>query len=120
VPEMGKVLDIAAFDNLSVAVGHNRIIYIWGNFYFDRVLNQINSPFPTKFSTIHDVFAYSDLNVMHKPLTVFTNIEEILNILESVGAAFDDAVCFLLLYWMYFFTLYGIKLNIYIIHIFSY
>ncbi|XP_019882586.2 uncharacterized protein LOC105249500 isoform X2 [Camponotus floridanus] len=89
VPEMGKVLDIAAFRNLSVAVGHNRIVYIWGKFAPD--VNRINSPFPTKFSTIHDMFAYSNLDtVMYKPLTVFTNIEEILNILESVEAAFDD------------------------------
>jgi len=89
---MGKVLDIAAYDHLSVAVGHDRIIYMWGKFFCGSVYKQINTPFPTKFSTMHDVFPYTNLIVMNKPLTVFTNIKEVLNILESVGAAFDDPV----------------------------
>jgi len=99
---MGKVLDIAAFDDLSIAVGYDRIIYIWGNFYDESIF----IPFPTKFSTIHELFAYSSLKIKHQPLTVFTinnkYVEEVLNILESVGAAFDDPVCFLLLFCMYF------------------
>jgi len=107
---MGKVLDIAAFGNLSVAVGYDGTIYVWGKFFYE---NYSNTSLSMKFSRIHELFVYNDLRITHKPLTVFTNnykyVEEILDILESVGAAFDDPVCFLLLH---FFTLYSIKLNI--------
>jgi len=102
---MGKVLDIAAFGHLSVAVGYDRIIYVWGNFCSEPIF----VPFPTKFSRIHDAITYSNRTTLRKPFTVFTNnykyIEEVLNILESVGAAFDDPVCFLLLFCMYFFCI---------------
>ncbi|GAB1865176.1 RCC1 and BTB domain-containing protein 1 [Camponotus japonicus] len=90
VPAMGKVLNIAALGDLSVAVGYDRIIYVWGNFYYEPIF----VPFPTKFSRIHDAIAYSNYKFLSKPLTVFTNnykyVEEVLNILESVGAAFDN------------------------------
>ncbi|CAL1678628.1 unnamed protein product [Lasius platythorax] len=91
VPEM--VLDIAAYDNLSVAVGSNRTVFVWG----DCFGQDITAPFPTEFSSIHDAFAYSTMRVMHKPLTVPPNkdVEEVLNILESLGfgvlgTVFDD------------------------------
>ncbi|KMQ84233.1 rcc1 and btb domain-containing protein 1 [Lasius niger] len=93
MPEL--VLDIAAYDNLSVAVGSNRIVYVWGD-CFGR---NIKAPIPTEFSRIHDAFAYTRMRVMHKPLTVSPNknVEEVLNILESLGfgvlgTAFDDPV----------------------------
>jgi len=48
---MGKVLDIAAYGNLSVAIGYDKIIYVWGFFYQNYY---ITTPIPTKFSSIHD------------------------------------------------------------------
>ncbi|KMQ83795.1 rcc1 and btb domain-containing protein 1, partial [Lasius niger] len=90
VPEM--VLDIAAYDNLSVAVGSNRTVFVWG----DCFGQDITAPFPTEFSRIQDAFAYSTMRVMHKPLTVSqNNVEEVLNVSESLGfgvlgTAFDD------------------------------
>ncbi|XP_025261700.1 uncharacterized protein LOC105248381 isoform X2 [Camponotus floridanus] len=87
VPEMGKVLDIAACDDYSVAVGYDKIIYLWGSYYW----NKITIPFPTKFSNIHDVFAH---NICSHYLIVLTNnfkyVKEVLNILESLKAIFDD------------------------------
>lgn len=110
---MGKVLDIAAYENWNIAVGYDRIIYVWGDFFPDYY---INTPFPTKFSRIYDVFI-SRKGRMYKPLTVFLNnykyVDEVLNILKSLEAAFDDPVCFLLLYisycsaYMYCFALYN-------------
>ncbi|EFN71672.1 RCC1 and BTB domain-containing protein 1 [Camponotus floridanus] len=89
VPEMGKVLDIAACDDYSVAVGYDKIIYLWGSYYW----NKITIPFPTKFSNIHDVFAH---NICSHYLIVLTNnfkyVKEVLNILESLKAIFDDPV----------------------------
>ncbi|XP_025261725.1 uncharacterized protein LOC105257722 isoform X2 [Camponotus floridanus] len=91
VPEMGKVLDIAAYGNLSVAVGNDRTIYMWGQFYYNYYTT---IPFPTKFSNIYDAFAYSLWKIMYKPLIIFKNnfkyVEEVLNILESLRAIFDD------------------------------
>lgn len=90
VPQMGKVLDIAAYGNLSVAVGCDRTIYVWGD-CFDEC---ITTPFPTKFSRIHDVFAYTKWKNMHKPLIVSTNVynyaEEVFKILESLETEFDN------------------------------
>jgi len=105
---MGKVLDIAAYGNLSVAEGYDRSIYVWGD-YLDQCTT---TPFRTMFSRIHEPFAYNSCRVMHKPLTVCTNIydnydeEEELNILVSLEAAFDDSVCFILFFCMHFFPLY--------------
>ncbi|CAL1678627.1 unnamed protein product [Lasius platythorax] len=90
IPEL--VLDIAAYDNLSVAVGSNRTVFVWG----DCFGQDITAPFPTEFSRIQDAFAYSTMRVMHKPLTVSqNNVEEVLNVSESLGfgvlgTAFDD------------------------------
>jgi len=101
---MGKVLDIAAYGNLSVAEGYDRSIYVWG----DYLNHCVAIPIRTTFSRIHDTFAYNSCRVMHKPLTVCTNIydeEEELNILESLEAAFDDPVCFILSFCMHLFAL---------------
>ncbi|EFN67522.1 RCC1 and BTB domain-containing protein 2, partial [Camponotus floridanus] len=91
IPEMGKVLDIVAYRSSSVAVGCDRIIYVWGHFYHDF---WITTPFATKFSNIHDAFAHSMWGSMHNSSIVFTNtfkyIEDVLNILESLKAIFDD------------------------------
>ncbi|XP_025261726.1 RCC1 and BTB domain-containing protein 1-like isoform X1 [Camponotus floridanus] len=89
-PKMREVLDIAAHGNLSVAEGSDRTIYVWGD-YFGQC---ITTPFRTTFSRIHDPFAYNSCRVMHKPLTVSTNIyeyaKEVLKIVESLGTGFDD------------------------------
>ncbi|XP_072763679.1 RCC1 and BTB domain-containing protein 1-like isoform X2 [Anoplolepis gracilipes] len=88
VPEM--VVDIAAYGDSSVAVGISKIIYIWGDYFSQH----ITAPFSTKFLRIHDAFVHSRLNAMYKPLIVSAGaceyIKELLNILESLGAAFDD------------------------------
>jgi len=114
---MGKVLDVDAYGYMSVAVGYDRTIYIWGIFHQNYL---ITIPIPTKFSRIFDAFAQSMGKNIRKPLIVhdslhtarITNnynckyIEEVLNILESLGAAFDDPVCFILLFCIYLFALY--------------
>ncbi|KMQ85488.1 rcc1 and btb domain-containing protein 1 [Lasius niger] len=86
VPEL--VLDIAAYGNLSVAIGSNQTVYVWGDCFGEG----ITTPFPTKFSRIHDAFAFSAMSLMHKPLTVSMNndVEEVLNLLESLRTLFDD------------------------------
>jgi len=113
VPQMGKVLNVDACGLMSVAVGYDRTIYIWGRYFS---LRKITQPFPTKFSRIFDVFAHSVWGCMRKPLIVHDSLhtvritnnynykytEEVLNILESLGAAFDDPVCFILLFYMYY------------------
>jgi len=103
VPEMGKVLDIAAYNNMSVAVSYDKIIFVWGIFYCKR----ITIPFPTKFSNIHDAFAYSLWRGMDKPLITnnFKYVEEVLNILESLGEIFDDPVCFIIIMYYHFFIM---------------
>ncbi|KMQ87960.1 rcc1 and btb domain-containing protein 1 [Lasius niger] len=86
--EMEKMLDIAACGNLSVAVSSDKTVYVWGDCFGEI----ITTPFPTGFSTIHDAFAYTTTSVMHEPLTVSmnNNVEKVLNILEFLGALFDD------------------------------
>jgi len=100
---MGKVLDIAAYRNLSVAVGYDKIVYVWGEFCFDLYST---IPFPTKFSNIYDAFAHSMWRSMHNSSIVFTNnfkyVEEVLNILESLRAIFDDPVCFIIILYAFF------------------
>lgn len=102
---MGKVLDIAAYGNLSVAVGCDRTIYVWGD-CFDEC---ITTPFPTKFSRIHDVFAYTKWKNMHKPLIVSTNVynyaEEVFKILESLETEFDNPVRFVFFCILVFFRI---------------
>jgi len=119
---MGKVLNVYVDGPMSVAVGYDRTIYVWG-YYFHRNITQ---PFRTKFSRIFDAFAHSGWRRMHTPLIVhdsshtvrITNhynykyAEEALNILESLEAAFDDPVCFIL-FCMYFFALHIVKLSLY-------
>jgi len=99
---MGKVLDIAAYGNLSAAVGYDRIIYVWGYFYNDC---HTPIPFPTKFSNIYDVAAYGLRKSMHNSLIVFMNnfkyVEEVLNILESLRTIFDDPVCFIIILYAF-------------------
>jgi len=88
---MEKVLDIAAYHDLSVAVGYDRIIYVWGEFFQEF---HIPIPFSTKFSNICDAFAYSKRRC--NSLIVFPNnfkyVEKVLNILESLRTVFDDPV----------------------------
>ncbi|GAB1869677.1 RCC1 and BTB domain-containing protein 1 [Camponotus japonicus] len=88
IPQL--VLSIAAHGNLSVAEGLDGTIYVWGD-YFGQC---ITTPFRTTFSRIHDPFAYNSCRVMHKPLTVSTNVyeyaKEVLKIVESLGTGFDD------------------------------
>lgn len=103
------VKDIAAYGNLSVAVDSNKSIYVWGDCFGQK----ITTPLLTRFSTIHDAFAYTSMKAMHKPLFVADNEEDSLNIMESQGfgdlaMAFNDPVHFLLFFSVYF-SLYNIK-----------
>jgi len=123
---MGKVLNVEANGVTSVAVGYDRTIYVWGSNDLDYNDN-FTQPFPTKFLRIFDVFAFDIWKTICNPLIVHDSLhpvgitnnynykytEEVLNILESLGAAFDDPVCFILLFCMYFFALYIVKLGIY-------
>lgn len=94
---------IAAYGDLSVAVEYENIIYVWGDCGFDQ---HITTPFRTRFSSIHEPFAYYS-RVMHKPLTVnIYDDEEELNILDSLEAAFDNPVCFILFFRMHCLALY--------------
>ncbi|XP_029169078.1 LOW QUALITY PROTEIN: uncharacterized protein LOC114939022 [Nylanderia fulva] len=79
MPEL--VSDIAAYGNLSVAVSTNKTIYIWGECFGQ----QITVPVPTGFSTLHDAFAYTPTRVMHKPLIVSDNKDELPSPSESFG-----------------------------------
>lgn len=94
---MGKVLDIAACGNLSVAISNNKIVYVWG----DYCGQDINVPCPTQFFRIDDAFAYSKSRIMHKPLILSTNdyeyVEEVSNIMKSLEAGFDDPVRLLII-----------------------
>ncbi|EFN67523.1 RCC1 and BTB domain-containing protein 1 [Camponotus floridanus] len=100
VPQMGKVLNVEASDFTSVAVGYDRTIYVWGHNFNQMFIK----PLPTKFLRIFDVFAYSMHKTMCNPLIVHDSLhtvritnnynyktEEVLKILESLGAAFDDS-----------------------------
>jgi len=123
VPQMGKVLNVDACGSMSVAVGYDRTIYVWGWYFWQ----EITQPCPTKFSRIFDVFLHSMWERLNKPLIVHDSLhtvritnnynykytEEVLNIFESLDAAFDDPVCFILLFCMYFFAFYIVKLSIY-------
>ncbi|EFN60480.1 RCC1 and BTB domain-containing protein 1 [Camponotus floridanus] len=100
VPQMGKVLNVDACGEISVAVGYDRSIYVWGGYFHQNIIQ----PFRTKFSRVFDVFAHSMQRCMHKPLIVHDSVhtvritnnynykytEKVLNILESLEAAFDD------------------------------
>lgn len=91
--EMGRVSDIAAlhYNHISVAVGEGGCVYMWGHCRGQSV----TTPTATPFSSIHDALAcYASPSVMHEPLILHTNEE--FSILESLGAAFDDSVCFAL------------------------
>jgi len=117
IPQL--VLSIAAHGNLSVAEGLDGTIYVWGD-YFGQC---ITTPFRTTFSRIHDPFAYNSCRVMHKPLTVSTNVyeyaKEVLKIVESLGTGFDDPVRFVF-FCMYFFVLYVIKLIYIFLSLYTY
>ncbi|EFN71673.1 RCC1 and BTB domain-containing protein 1 [Camponotus floridanus] len=41
VPQMGKVLNVDAFANMSIAVGYDRSIYIWGTWYMYENLMEL-------------------------------------------------------------------------------
>ncbi|XP_012230297.1 RCC1 and BTB domain-containing protein 1 [Linepithema humile] len=88
VQEMGRVSDIAAlhYNHISVAVGEGGCVYMWGHCRGQS----ITTPTATPFSSIHDALAcYASPSVMHEPLVLHTDEES--SILESLGAAFDDA-----------------------------
>lgn len=108
MPEL--VQDIAAYGYLSVAVGSDNSIYVWG----DCFGKNFATPYLTDFSTIYDAFAHSTTRVMHKPLVVSDN--EDLNITESLGSGdletFNDPVCFLLFFL--FFSYYMILNQMYV------
>ncbi|KMQ90700.1 rcc1 and btb domain-containing protein 1 [Lasius niger] len=98
-----KVIDIAAYGNLSIAIVSNKTVYVWGDCFGQN----ITAPIPTGFSRIYDALAYSkSYYVMQKPLTVTTTddyeyVEEASNILKSLEAAFDDLVRLRVTFFLY-------------------
>lgn len=90
---MGRVSDIAAmhYNHISIAVGEGGRVYMWGHCRGQS----ITTPTATPFSNVHDALAcYGSPSVMHKPLVLHLNEES--SILECLGTAFDDPVCFVL------------------------
>ncbi|KMQ90033.1 rcc1 and btb domain-containing protein 1 [Lasius niger] len=85
-----KVIDIAAYGNLSIAIGSNETVYVWGDCFGQN----ITTPIPTGFCKIYEALVHSkSYYIMQKPLTVTITenyVEELLNILKSLEAAFDD------------------------------
>ncbi|CAK9815309.1 RCC1 and BTB domain-containing protein 1 [Anthophora plagiata] len=88
VPEMRKVIDIAATNSnhMSTAMDMDNRIYIWGHC---RGLH-IYVPTVTPLTCLHDAFAcYGNPTVMHQPL-IFHDDDET-NLKNSLRKAFDDA-----------------------------
>ncbi|GAB1867664.1 RCC1 and BTB domain-containing protein 1-like isoform X1 [Camponotus japonicus] len=80
VPIMGKVSDIAAQDDKSVAINKIGCVYIWG-FY---ICQTIWIPVKVAYSNIYDVFRYKI------PCIIHDSTKEKSNMLEYLGAAFND------------------------------
>lgn len=87
ISRIGKVLDIAARHNGSLAVDENGCVYIWGQCFNE----EITVPTVTAFSNMYDVLLYNVSYIIYKPLNDPT--KEKSNILECLGKAFDDQVC---------------------------
>ncbi|CAK9798777.1 RCC1 and BTB domain-containing protein 1 [Anthophora quadrimaculata] len=88
VPEMRKVIDIAATNSnhMSTAMDVGNRIYIWGHC---RGL-YIYVPTVTPLRCLHDAFAcYGNPTVMHQPLILHDDDET--NLTSSLRKAFDDA-----------------------------
>ncbi|CAK9828726.1 RCC1 and BTB domain-containing protein 1 [Anthophora retusa] len=88
VPEMRKVIDIAATNSnqMSTAMDMGNRIYIWGRC---RGL-YIYVPTVTPLRCLHDAFAcYGNPTVMHQPLILHDDDET--NLTSSLRKAFDDA-----------------------------
>ncbi|KOC62519.1 RCC1 and BTB domain-containing protein 1 [Habropoda laboriosa] len=89
VPEMGRVLDIAASNcnHISVAMGIGNQVYIWGQCLGQR----IKVPTLTPLRCLHDAFAcYGCPSVMHQPLILHDDDE--INLTNSLREAFDDPI----------------------------
>jgi len=89
--KIGKVSDIATQDNLGAAFDENRNVFIWGK-YFDQEVS-----FITQFSNMHDIFKYNMSYIIDNLPTQKKNLdytEKKSNILECLGEAFNDSVCF--------------------------
>ncbi|GAB1867665.1 RCC1 and BTB domain-containing protein 1-like isoform X1 [Camponotus japonicus] len=80
VPIMGKVSDIAAQDDKSVAINKIGCVYIWG-FY---ICQTIWIPVKMAYLNIYDVFRYKI------PCIIHDNTKEISNMLECLEPAFND------------------------------
>ncbi|XP_076290802.1 RCC1 and BTB domain-containing protein 1-like isoform X1 [Lasioglossum baleicum] len=95
LPRLLKVLDMGASNcaNISVAMGMDHQIFIWG-----KCLEQsITIPTLIPVDSIHDAFAlYASPRAMHQPFVVGDEEKkeegdvEIMNIMDHIGAAFDD------------------------------
>ncbi|XP_025262589.1 RCC1 and BTB domain-containing protein 1-like [Camponotus floridanus] len=80
-PIMGKISDIAAQDDKSVAINKIGHVYVWGH----RVCYQIIwEPVRTQYSNIYDIFRYKIPYIIHD------STNEKSNILEYLRAAFND------------------------------
>lgn len=86
---MGKVLDIATqyYLNINVAMNENKRVYVWGKYFiFETVI-----PVVTPFSNIYNVFIYNMPYIIHD----LSHAKNQSNILECLGTAFNDLVCFI-------------------------
>lgn len=93
---MGKLLDIAALKNISVAVNEIGCFYVWG-LYAGYMLY---TPHATVYKNMYDVFASA--NVMYKPLILSAGDHEYVNqdsnVMRCIKNVFDDPVCFCLIF----------------------
>ncbi|XP_076243017.1 RCC1 and BTB domain-containing protein 1-like isoform X2 [Calliopsis andreniformis] len=95
VPEMGKVLDVAAshYNHISVAMTQDNKVFIWG-----QCLNQsVRTPVLASQTCLDPVFAlYATPRVMYRPLILHIedrdeNEDEGASLIDHLREAFDDS-----------------------------
>lgn len=83
---MGKVVNIAARHDESLAVDENGCVYIWGQCFNEK----ITIPIVTAFSNMYDVLLYNIPYIIQEP--IINPTEEKSNILKCLEIVFDDQV----------------------------
>lgn len=83
---MGKVLNVAARLDGSLAIDENGCVYIWGHCFNEK----ITIPIATAFSNIYDVYLYNVPYIIQEPLINPTGEKP--NILKCLERVFDDQV----------------------------
>ncbi|GAB1868571.1 RCC1 and BTB domain-containing protein 1-like isoform X2 [Camponotus japonicus] len=84
IPKMGKVLNVAARHDGSLAIDENGCVYIWGHCFNEK----ITIPIATAFSNIYDVYLYNIPYIIQEPLINPTGEKP--NILKCLERVFDD------------------------------